>query len=698
MASSFTNPYGSSRGPQKNTQLPGSDWFSSPLPAATVPTPKSSAPKTQGTPYQAYAQQGQAQSIPTQSQGTPYQAYAQPTLRPASQTVTGDWQGAYAAAPASQRPPPFQMGAAQTPWGQSMDPFAERDAFVNQLNQQRMQNQIAFNSGGMTNPAAGLTPGLDYQKAMQQAGLGGGAPSMSANYGDSMISRLNQAFGGQGDPFTFAQPQVAPYQPFVNQQGQQFQGTMSFAPGTSQAYQNQAYGNFANQQGYYQPQFTSPAPFEWRAGPSSQGTEWGMPLPARPPRPQPYDTSRFGDGPPQGQQPIPPSSQNTAWTIPPQHAAEFLKYQQSRGPRDMMYSPERDRREYEQWAENTGRTAPGSSYYPGGPSAPERPGQAQPIAPPSQGTPYQQPPSQPQYGTPPEFRGRGRTADWRDADRDGIDDRDQDGPGMPSYWGKPANPVARPGQDRLTRPPLQGTPYQQPANGDSRTDPGSGKTVTYKDGQWTWQPNPISGPQPYDTSRFGDGTPPNAVKPGAAEPIAPPSQGDPFAVKDVSSLPFYKELMVGDTVRKRDDGQYDVYDQSGAAIQRYNSSGNLTVTKKGGRSGQTMWLSTPEGQAEQAATLKRLEEQEAPRRDAAQKDADAKLARLGQLRNQQFAYVKNKKGGGYTPPSWDKEYQDLTRWALSQDTLSSVNDQQFTQIADWFPSTFGGNPNVIRRR
>jgi hypothetical protein len=150
------------------------------------------------------------------------------------------------------------MEAAQTPWGQSMDPFAERDAFVNQLNQQRMQNQIAFNSGGMTDPTAGMTPGLNYQQAMQQAGLSGGAPSMSPNYGDSLIQRLNQSFGGQGDPFTFAQPQVTPYQPFVNQQGQQFQDTMSFAPGTSQAYQNQAYGNYANQQGYYQPQGAAP--------------------------------------------------------------------------------------------------------------------------------------------------------------------------------------------------------------------------------------------------------------------------------------------------------------------------------------------------------------------------------------------------------------------------------------------------------
>ncbi len=98
------------------------------------------------------------------------------------------------------QPPPFQMAPAQTPWGASMDPFAERDAFVNQINQQRMQNQIAFNSGGPTNPAAGMNPGIDYQLAMQQAGLAGGAPSMSPEYGDSLIARLNGQFGGFQQP------------------------------------------------------------------------------------------------------------------------------------------------------------------------------------------------------------------------------------------------------------------------------------------------------------------------------------------------------------------------------------------------------------------------------------------------------------------------------------------------------------------
>jgi len=223
-----------SRGPQRDIASAFEPSFGPRNPSTPQPT---STPKTQSAPYQAYAQQGQAQSIPPQSQGTPYQAYSQPnkpTLRPASQTVTGDWQGSYAAAPASQRPPPFQMGAAQTPWGQSMDPFAERDAFINQLNQQRIQNQIAFNSGGMTDPTAGMTPGLNYQQAMQQAGLGGGAPSMAPNYGDSLIQRLNQSFGGQGDPFAFANQQGY-YQPQQQQQ--------SFPPSLAQFQQQQAMQN-----------------------------------------------------------------------------------------------------------------------------------------------------------------------------------------------------------------------------------------------------------------------------------------------------------------------------------------------------------------------------------------------------------------------------------------------------------------------
>lgn len=92
-----------------------------------------------------------------------------------------------------------------------------------------------------------------------------------------------------------------------------------------------------------------------------------------------------------------------------------------------------------------------------------------PIAGPAQGTPYRQPPSQPQYGTPPDKRNGARMADWRDADKDGVDDRDQDGPGMPAY--------GLPGQARPIQPPAQGTPYQpsaptrHPAYDSSRTNP-----------------------------------------------------------------------------------------------------------------------------------------------------------------------------------------------------------------------------------
>jgi hypothetical protein len=92
---------------------------------------------------------------------------------------------------------------------------------------------------------------------------------------------------------------------------------------------------------------------------------------------------------------------------------------------------------------------------------PLRPGNAQPIAQPPQGTPYRQPPSQPQYGTPPDRRGEPRTADWRDGDRDGVDDRDQDGPGMPGYGPPPQTGIRHwtdnPAYAPVERPPPRRT-------------------------------------------------------------------------------------------------------------------------------------------------------------------------------------------------------------------------------------------------
>lgn len=66
---------------------------------------------------------------------------------------------------------------------------------------------------------------------------------------------------------------------------------------------------------------------------------------------------------------------------------------------------------------------------------PQRPGQAAPRRD-SYGTstPYgPPPPAPPSYGTPPPRRGGMRTAEFRDTDFDGTDDRDQDGPGAPGY-------------------------------------------------------------------------------------------------------------------------------------------------------------------------------------------------------------------------------------------------------------------------
>lgn len=219
-------PYSFGQPPQggfDNTYGRGQQWQASGAPKSQPKAPNlsqyspgSAQPvqsQNQGSPYQPYVNQsGQAFTgtmsfAPGTSQDYQNQAYGQwanrsgyyqqPVQQP-SQQVSGDPRGAYAGTP-SNRPAPFQMAPAQTPWGQSMDPLAERSNFVEQLNQQRMQRQLDFNNNGdFMPPTWGGSPTLNPQAAMQNAGLGGGAPSMASDYGDSLISRLNTQFGGPG--------------------------------------------------------------------------------------------------------------------------------------------------------------------------------------------------------------------------------------------------------------------------------------------------------------------------------------------------------------------------------------------------------------------------------------------------------------------------------------------------------------------
>lgn len=495
------SPFGPRPAPsqtQRNdSQWGAGNWAYSRSPSTSPPAP--AAVPSRPAP-------GQANPIAPKSQGTPYQAYA-PQAAP-RQTATGNPQGAYAAATANQRPPDFQMGVAQTPWGQSMDPFVERNAFINQINQQRMQNQLAFNTGGATNPAAGLTPGIDYQKAMQQAGLGNGAPSMSPNYGDSMISRLNQSFGGQGNPFAFA-PQSAP----------QFAGM--YAAGTDLT--KLPFTDTMQPNPAYRPPVT---PYQQPADPYASTT-------------YAYPGGTWGHSPQQGQ---PTPSQGTQsgsrlseWAAagkPGNPEIQLMQIGKSRID-GTGFGSISEAAAYDRWLESQG-VASGNEL-PG--RYPEKAiaGGNLTIA--------------------PQFR-QPTSPGWIPETPDMM--RNRQSPGQP-------------------QPPA----YTPPPDGTIRIDPASGKMVAYKDGQWTWQPNPISGPQPYDTSRFGDGTPPGPgatlPKAGQAQPIQPPSQGtpygqpaDPYAVNDLKSLPFYKSLRVGDKVRRRESGQYDVYDSSGVAVETYN--------------------------------------------------------------------------------------------------------------------------------
>lgn len=169
-------------GPVSTTYAYGNgQWGHTPQrPGAASPIP----PKPQGSPYgqpQVNYYPGQEPSANARPRSGGTSAFGQPP----SSTSYGDPRGGLATQSPANRPPPFQVQA-QTPWGQSNDPFAQRDAFIGQLNQQRIQRAQDFNSAGFPQGS----PWLNYGQAAQQAGVFSPQPE------DGLISRLNQQFGG----------------------------------------------------------------------------------------------------------------------------------------------------------------------------------------------------------------------------------------------------------------------------------------------------------------------------------------------------------------------------------------------------------------------------------------------------------------------------------------------------------------------
>jgi hypothetical protein len=134
------------------------------------------------------------------------------------------------------------------------------------------------------------------------------------------------------------------------------------------------------------------------------------------------------------------------------------------------------------------------------------------------------------------------------------------------YGTPPRPPPQSPGRAQPIAQPPQGTPYAPasvPSEGATRTDPSTGKPVKYENGQWSWRPNPVSGIQPYDPSRFGDGpTPVTAPPPKPAGPawFIPPQHRDEYSKYLESQGPRYT---LYDPVRDRQE-----YEQWAASTGR----------------------------------------------------------------------------------------------------------------------------------
>jgi hypothetical protein len=129
------------------------------------------------------------------------------------------------------------------------------------------------------------------------------------------------------------------------------------------------------------------------------------------------------------------------------------------------------------------------------------------------------------------------------------------------------------------------------------------------------------------------------------------------------------------------NGQYQVLDWSGKPVEVYASNGTEPIIRSGkGRTGNTIWGSTPEGAAENAARLQRLMEEDAPRKQAQSADIDAKLKRLEELRTAALRRAKAGKlrEGGFKSPEY-REYNDLMNFASALDDDRTQWDQLTAQ-------------------
>jgi hypothetical protein len=126
---------------------------------------------------------------------------------------------------------------------------------------------------------------------------------------------------------------------------------------------------------------------------------------------------------------------------------------------------------------------------------------------------------------------------------------------------------------------------------------------------------------------WGGGQGDTLPKAGQAQPIQPPSQGtpygqpaDPYAVNDLKSLPFYKSLRVGETVRRRESGQYDVYDASGKPIETYSPGrADPSITSRSAQSSrEPLFLHQNEGMtSQQLGDIQSQREKDAKQKAAA---------------------------------------------------------------------------------